>query len=139
LRLEIARGRSCTSVLVVPQRKSSLVEAMHAGWPRPSSSSMVGHGSSPGQEGKGRRRRGGGCCTRGFGLDSCTCLLLCCLREEEDEREEKRGKGRGRKKRRKRNGKIFPNMKNFEEKNKRQFMKLVQKIFFLKIGLIIIK
>jgi hypothetical protein len=66
-------------------------------------------------------------------------LLLCCLREEEDEREEKRGKGRGKKKRRKRNGKNFPNMKIFEEKNKRQFMKLVQNIFFLKIGLIIIK
>jgi hypothetical protein len=75
---------------------------------------------------------GGGCCTRGFGLDSCMCLLLCCLREEEDEREEKRGKGRGKKKRRKRNGKNFPNMKIFEEKNKRQFMKLVQKIFFFK-------
>jgi hypothetical protein len=75
-----------------------------------------------------------------------SCMLLlsvtcCCTwegrRKEEGEREKKR-KGR---KRKEKNMENFPNLKIIWEKNKRQFMKLVKKLFLYKkgINLIVIK
>jgi hypothetical protein len=55
LRSGIVRGRSCASILIVPRRKSSLVETFYGWLPWPSSNSITGHGSSPG---KGQGRRG---------------------------------------------------------------------------------
>jgi hypothetical protein len=58
LRPGIARGRSCASVLVVPQRKPSLVEALHERRPWLDLSSMDGsHGElgGRGREEKGKR------------------------------------------------------------------------------------
>jgi hypothetical protein len=64
-------------------------------------------------------------------------------REEEDRKEEReREKKRKIRKRKKtgKNMKFLPNLKNFGEKNKRQFMKLVKIILYKKgIILIIIK
>jgi hypothetical protein len=53
---------SCTSVLVVPQRKPSLVEAFHGGWPlpdleldcRPWGARQRGSGGGGEERGKGR-------------------------------------------------------------------------------------
>jgi hypothetical protein len=64
MRLRIARGRLCTFVLVVPQRKMALVEALHGrdghhrNW-----SSMTSNGTRwRGREGGGEEQGvGGGC------------------------------------------------------------------------------
>jgi hypothetical protein len=70
------------------------------------------------------------CCS----LFACCC---CCSREkkrscEEEEKEEREKKKKRRKKNREKkekNMEIFPNLKIFGDKNKRQFMKLVKIIF----------
>jgi hypothetical protein len=72
----IARESSCASVLVAPRRKPSLVENFH----REATAELklyAGHGSSPGEEGRGRGERsrgrttscegGGGGAWRGLG------------------------------------------------------------------------
>jgi hypothetical protein len=111
--------------------------------------------------GSSQERRGGGARLGGFtgrgraaggapGLQPPACLLsvrcvlnvLSVVREKEEgrKREEKRRKEKKRGKKEK-NMEIFLNLKIFKEKNKRQFMKLVKKLFLYKkeINLIIIK
>jgi hypothetical protein len=84
-----------------------------------------------------RRRHGEGLLWRRvadhLSIRACCCSLLRAVvrekeegrRKEEGEREKKR-KGR---KRKEKNMENFPNLKIFWEKNKRQFMKLVKKLF----------
>jgi hypothetical protein len=94
LRAGIARGRLCASILVIAQRKTALIRALHGRQPWPDLSSMGGgHGSSPerkggsGGEGQGARllgHRGGVRLQHGDrpGLLSGSVLLF---REEEED------------------------------------------------------
>jgi hypothetical protein len=72
---------------------------------------------------------------------SCVAVLLVVstVHEKKKRRKKDRRKRKGRKKRK--NMKKIPNLKIFREKNKRQFMKLVKKLFLYKkvICLIIIE
>jgi hypothetical protein len=153
LRVRIARGRSYAFVLVTPQRKTSLCEALQGRAAMGVEAPWAGHGELAGEERGGRL---GGFMGRGRaaggapGLQPPACLLavrcvlnvLSVVREKEEgrKREEKRRKEKKRGKKEK-NMEIFLNLKIFKEKNKRQFMKLVKKLFLYKkeINLIIIK
>jgi hypothetical protein len=109
MRLGIGRGRSCTSVLVIPWWKTALVRAVHGRQPW---ADLKLHGwpwGLAGEEGRGREERGqgrgattgsrkGGRGTRGHLGELGPLLVLvrvCCVR--------KKGK---RKKRKGKNGKI---------------------------------
>jgi hypothetical protein len=79
----------------------------------------------------GRGRAAGGAPWGGLAGCCCYVCALCCAwknwtwgRREGGNREEKE-----RKEKKEKNTKFFPNLKIFEEKNKRQFMKLVKIIF----------
>jgi hypothetical protein len=109
----IARGRSCTSVLVVPRTKPSLVDAFHGRRPlanlraslpamgsSPEGEERRGAGGTDGYGGEGRGRHGDAA-RRGRGAQPCTgvrelAAVLCweLLREEErkEERERERKK-----------------------------------------------
>jgi hypothetical protein len=67
----------------------------------------------------------GGAQEGGLGLLAVSCLLYARNRKKEGEREKKR-KGRKRKEKKEKNIENFWSLKNFREKNKRQFMKLVK-------------
>jgi hypothetical protein len=139
----------CASILVSPRRKMDLVEAFHAwGWSWPD---LELHGwpwelAREGKEGEGRRGAGGtaNSCglwrggrgrhgeaaggARSLYTSVLPCFSVASMRKRKRE-EKKKGKANKRKSR-KRNGKKISNLEIFKEKNKRQFMKLVQKIFF---------
>jgi hypothetical protein len=64
LRVRIARGRPCTPVLVIPQRKMSLVEAHHGRAAMAGLKLMKGgHGGSLERKGRGRGREEVGAAT----------------------------------------------------------------------------
>jgi hypothetical protein len=109
LRAEIARGRSCASILVVPQRKMVLVRALYGRrpWPELELTWEAPWGSSPERGGRGKERGtdrwvpwgGGGRARPGLlCLPVRDCLLY--VREEsrkeegEEKRERKEKKGR---------------------------------------------
>jgi hypothetical protein len=105
------------------------------GWPWLTSSSLAGHGCSPGEGGTGRgkeRGRGG----HGWGameevvggelspwLLCSVCSLTARVRKKTARRKEKRRerkeKKKGTKKEKGKNGKKIPNMEIFRKKNKR--------------------
>jgi hypothetical protein len=99
LRAEIARGRSCASILIVPRRETTLIRALHEGMAM------------------------GGCRRGALGLIGsrllCSVSMLLYVRRKE-EGEEKREK-RKEEKRKKRKGKRkdFSNLEIFGKKNKR--------------------
>jgi hypothetical protein len=133
LRVGIASGRLRASILVVPPRKLSLVEAFHRGWPWPSLSSindgMASSRERKGREGEWRGGRalltveeeggaqgvGGEAAPVGLGPAVSCCIVLTLQREEEKKKREKRKRRkererrRGRKKKRKKMQKIFQN------------------------------
>jgi hypothetical protein len=91
LRAGIAQGRSCTFILVIPQRKTALVRALH-GW-RPWPDFEEGQGVWL----WGGGREGGapwGGCRRGI---SPLLLLVLCLHEEEGKKREKKKREKRRK------------------------------------------
>jgi hypothetical protein len=109
--------------------------------------SMGAHGelAGEGKEGEGKRKRGArlgalgmqGC--QGEGCRACSltataalCLLAAVAAHVRKKRRKERRKRKGRKRKERKKEKtmeIFPNLKIFGEKNKRQFMKLVKNIF----------
>jgi hypothetical protein len=111
----------------------------------------MGSSLERGKRGKGKRERAGALLGAPWGAaralgarPRCSLFIRCCYcfsvlraerqegnRKEEGEREKKR-EGRKRKEKNKKYMEIFPNLKIFREKNKRQFMKLVKIIFFKK-------
>jgi hypothetical protein len=122
LRVRIARGRSCASILIIPQRKTVLVRALHGRRPWPNLSSMKhGHGGSPERKGRAREERGRGhdCWLGGRGLGvpwggAPTLVHGCCaLRAVRDlcmgkkgKRGERKRKGRKREKEKERKEKM---------------------------------
>jgi hypothetical protein len=138
LRVGIARERSCASVLVIPQRKLSLVEDFHGGrLLRDLSALLPAIGSSPEREWRGRRSREGegrlltdleqlgvhgGAAPGGLGPDPAVSELLCAFsvpfyEVEEKEKREKRKKKMEKEKKEK-IWENFWNLKIFPEKNK---------------------
>jgi hypothetical protein len=101
LRVRIARGRSYTSVLVIPRRKMSLCEAHHGRRPWPdlnlheSSWELTGEGKEKGKERRGTRGAARG---RPWALQG----LLCSVREGNSGERKEKEKERRRKERRKR-------------------------------------
>jgi hypothetical protein len=71
----------------------------------------------------------------------CVLNVLSAVREKEAGRKREEKKRKGKKRGKKEKNAKFPNLKIFGETNKRQFMKLVKKLFLYKkgINLIIIK
>jgi hypothetical protein len=111
--MEIARGRSCASMLVIPQRKMTLIRALYGRRPWPDLSSRRPWGLV-GEEGRGQGHGG-----REGGVPWCGCSSLFdpwlhAEREEEEveEREEKEKREREKKKRKEKNWK-FANTRNF--------------------------
>jgi hypothetical protein len=112
LRLGIARGRSCTSILVFPRTKSSLVDAFLDGQPLPDLTSIDAMVSSPEKEERGRRKErsrvawllamewsrghGGGWGGCRSGARPCSWWLLLCsvLCQEERKREKRKEEGK---------------------------------------------
>jgi hypothetical protein len=103
--MEIARGRSCASVLVIPQRKMALVRALHeraamarVGAPgRPwgaRRSGREGEGMGRGEGARLGRYRGRGAMGRGAGMASCSLAAAAavCEVEEGKKREKKKRK-----------------------------------------------
>jgi hypothetical protein len=135
---------------VVCIRFSCPMKKTEHGWGLPCWAAIAGlesliasHGELAGEVVEGEQRRGAGDaagyvgCRGAMGssyigegsrpLTPCFCSVHanCCMRKKGGKREERR-KWRKRKKRKERkNVEIFPNLKNFGEKNRRQFMKLV--------------
>jgi hypothetical protein len=126
LRVRIARGRSYASVLVTPQRKTSLCEALQgraamAGVGAP----WAGHGELAGEERGGGRGLGASWGEEGLqeGHRACSLLLACSLlgacwtcsllyvRRKKERRKEKEGKEK--RKKRKKYGN-FSILKNFQ-------------------------
>jgi hypothetical protein len=125
LRVEIARGRSCASVLVVPRRKMTMGRALHgraamagvgAPWPAMGSSSERGkRGKEEGSRGrrcvapwggKGVMGRGAELASRGLTVAIARSLLVVnavvrAVREGEEEKEEREKKRKGRKRKEK--------------------------------------
>jgi hypothetical protein len=143
LRPGIARGRSCASILVIPQRKMRLCEALHgredmtrvrAPWP-----DMGKLVREEGEGGEGAQLGVAWGAARGRHweglLRARAVCLLSAVREVEEEKEErekkKKRKGKKRKERKRKIYGKFSKHENFRGENKRQFMKLV-KIIFLK-------
>jgi hypothetical protein len=74
------------------------------GWPWPSSTSMAGYGSSPGERGEwviGGCRRGGGVSAHGCLVRSCCCSVWCVCEEEDMEKKEREEREKEKRKREK--------------------------------------
>jgi hypothetical protein len=113
--VRIASGRSCASVLIVPRRKTSLVETPHGraamgrvGAPWEAMESSPERGKRGGGEREtgawlGGRHEGGllcDCCS--VHIAACTwCSAWCAWGRRKEEREKKREKKRKRKRKRK--------------------------------------
>jgi hypothetical protein len=117
LRAGIARGRSCASILVVPQRKTALVSALHGKQPWPE---LEFHGKHHGGARRGGERGGrrgaarGGRAIGGLAMEDQMCdLLVCCScmlyvrgKQEGGKRRKQRKEKKGRKKSKGKRGKF---------------------------------
>jgi hypothetical protein len=125
LRAGIARGRSCASVLVVPQRKTTLGRALHGRAAMAGvGASMAGHGSAHWRVERGERRARLGALGGVAAMErSSTGLLLCSVSltavcekkggRRKEKRRERKEKKKGRKKRKGRKKEKISKLKNF--------------------------